>query len=186
MMDFLGSWTGILVSISALAGLVASAFGLGWRLGKAHALRDKKRAVLEERLKRIYGPLRALLLNVHIVTYESAKYPYLRQRLKRFVAARGERSLRYAVKKLFDRGVTTSSEVEYGGDFPRDEISRIASANADVSDPALLDLIQNADVARYGTARWEAYKLSREELSLASHIWTQYERLSKKLGYDYM
>ena len=144
LIEFLSSFTGILASVLAIGVLIVSAFLTGRRIGKSRALKDERRGLMRKRLEKVYAPLRALLLDVHITTETSALHPYFWWRLKRFLKERSRLGFRYRLKYLFDQGVQKSIGVEFGV-FPFREINRIASENADVADPKLLHLIQRAD-----------------------------------------
>jgi hypothetical protein len=182
LIEFLSSFTGVLVSIITILGLISSAFMTGWRLAKARAVKDERLALMRKRLEKIYAPLRAVLMDVYITTVSSALHPYFRWRLRRFLKNPDRLAFRYRLKYLFDRGVRKSISVEFGH-FPLTEIHRIASTNVDVADPKLLDLIQRVDRARHELPPDPmSDEITEDELVLIDHIWEQYDRLSKKLG----
>ncbi len=182
LIEFLNSFTGILVSIGTIAGLIISAFLTGWRLAKRRALKDEKRALMKKRLEKIYAPLRAVLIDVHITTVSSALRPYFRWRLRDFLKNPKGLPFRYRLRHLFDRGVRKSISVEFGY-FPLTELRRIASTNVDVADSKLLNLIQRIERARQESPPDPTSdEITEDELALIDHIWEQYSKLSKKLG----
>lgn len=181
LIEFLNSFAGILVLIGTIASLVVSAFLAGWRLAKRRALKDEKRALMKKRLEKIYAPLRAVLIDVHITTVSGALHPYFIWRLRRFLGNPNRRPFRYRLKYLFDRGDRKSISVEFGH-FPLTQIRRIASTNVDVANPKLLNLIQHIERARQEFPPDPmSDEITEDELVLIDHIWEQYEKLSKKL-----
>jgi hypothetical protein len=149
--------------------------------------RERQRALLRERFERLYAPMRALFLDVHITTVSSTKYPYFRSRVRRFWRQLQKVGLWRAWRLLFDRGESRpSSEVEFGS-FPFSAVERIASENATVADATLLRLINAVNRSRYesqiqdlGSSRYYARSLGDEEMALVDHIFDQYDRLLRQ------
>lgn len=183
MTEFLNSWLGVLIAVFTLLGLIAAAFGTGWRLGRAAALRSEKRSILKERLDKVYAPLRARLLDCHITTVTTRGRRPWRKRIQRSLHWLSRRRVRRALRELTDRGDDTLMGVDYGR-FPMSEIREIASANAHIADPKLLELVQAADRAGWETAgpAPDPSDLTEEDLALAHHIWDHYRWLSRKLS----
>lgn len=138
---FLNSWVGILVGLTSLGAMVGASFRLGWKLGRRRALKDKEQKLKKARLDSVYAPLRASLLDVHITTTDFQQYPYFSQRLKRFKASRKTLGFRSALQQLFNRGISCSSEIEFGKEFPLEYITEVVSSNARVADSKLLGLV---------------------------------------------
>lgn len=86
------------------------------------------------------------------------------------------RALRRAFRALRDRQVSTSAEVEYGGEFPMAEIHAIVTANPAAAGPTLLNLVRRADRSRHEDP--PSHGLLTEEYALFQHIHAQHSQLS--------
>jgi hypothetical protein len=150
--------------------------------------RERQRALRQERFERLYAPMRALFVDVHITTSSATMYPYIKWRVKGFRRELPRVGLRRAWPLLFDRGETKpSSEVEYGS-FPFAEVERIALKNALVADARLLSLINAVNRSRYesqfaamGSREYADHSLGDEEMALVDHIFEQYSRLLRRV-----
>jgi len=137
-------------------------------------------------LDRVYSPIYVLFLTCHVTTYSSTGAPFLRQRLSNaldhsLTIRRRRGAIRDALKAVFDKEIHTSGEVEYGGDFPRDQIKDIVLKNHVYADRRLLELVAWADRAQYEDPHGNG-KLTDADLELYHHILNQYERLRKRYG----
>jgi hypothetical protein len=89
-------------------------------------------------------------------------------------------ALKRAFRALFDRQVSTSAQVEFGGEFPLSEIMELMLKNMEHADEELLQLIRRAD--RSGYEDWDRELMTDAELALFNHINAQHDRLSRRLS----
>lgn len=144
------------------------------------------RTVEREKLKyiHIYGPLRTLLLDCHIITVTGGGARRFSQRLKNAheelsAYKRYQTGIRMAFRALFDRQEFQSSEVEYGDDFPLSKISKLAVEQIQYADEGLLNAIKKAKRSLYEDPS-EGSLLTEAEYELSVWIYEQYRRLSRK------
>lgn len=144
--------------------------------------RDRHRRLVRQH-DEIYAPLAALLLDCHVTTVTSRRYPHFSQRLRvalRRLRNRGWRDpwvRRIALKSLFDKGTRTSREVEFGS-FPLVDINRTVARRIRLADAELLDRMAAADRSRYERQGGE---LTEEEYRLFMHIYDRHRRLNNML-----
>jgi hypothetical protein len=154
-----------------------SAISLGEKTLRAKRRQEKRR------LTRIYRPIHILFLTRHIGETTSISAPYLRNRIRNareaFFGTQYLRpAIRATVRALFDKRIRTTTEVEYGGDFPLRQILEIVRKNHTDADTQLMDLVRRADRAQYEDQQGGI--MTAAELSLFDHIFRQHSRLSKK------
>lgn len=179
----------LLTILAALAEILAFASQAIVRL-KRMTFRERPqsgtRDMQSERLRRIYAPLRASLIDIHITTASSERRPYLQQRAGHAWNSLKQFKMRRAVRELFDRRRSESTEIEFGGPFPLEAIMEVATANADVADPRLQDLIQWARREEMESRLMhhpdDREHISDKELALRDYIFDEYERLANLLG----
>jgi hypothetical protein len=172
----------ILGAVVTLGGSCGAAYGLGRRAGRTEALKSIRAERHRQRLERLYAPLRALLIDVHLTTATLIKYPSVGARLRHAWRMRKLQGVRQAMRALADKGSSSSHEVEYGGDFPLQEIADIVKANAEVADPELMQLVQRARRARYeDPPASNASDVTDEEMALAYHVLQQFARLEREV-----
>lgn len=157
---------------------LSSAFFTAWRTRRRATRRRERR-----RLNRIYQTLYNLFLTRHVTISSGVGAPYLRNRTARayqilFSTRHRLAGIKRAFRALFDKRISTSAEVEFGGDFPLARILEIVRANANYADTELLTLVARADRARYEEAG--SALLTDAELRLYFHIEDEYERLKRK------
>ena len=152
----------------------------------AVVIANRIRTAEREKLKHLhlYRPLRTLLLNCHITTAVGRGAPYLTQRLRNAWCELGtyqrrRTGIRKAVRALFDRKISQSSEVEYGDDFPLSKISKLVSDNGQYADEELLNAIHWANRSRYEEPS-QGPLLTEAEYELFVLIEEQGHRLSRK------
>lgn len=146
-----------------------------WRLVIS---KEDKREVA--RFEKIYTPLQVLFLTRHITTVSSYGAPYLRQRLRNAGDYLAEGKVLRGLKAIFDKQPWgPNAEVEFGGPFPLSQILHIVEENERYCDQTLLNLIAQADRARYEESTHD-YGMTSAELSLFDHIIEQHRALSKK------
>ena len=129
---------------------------------------------------KIYAPLYGLFLKRHITTAIGYRTPYLQQRLRNAGHYFAKRKVLLGLKAIFDKQpIGPFAEVEFGGSFPLPQIINLVKGNERYCDRMLLDLITQADRARY-----EEYpgqdNVTSAELSLYEHIMKQHHALNKK------
>lgn len=178
MSDF---WT-VIGAIAAVLALLSVSFTAGVRSGT----RRTKRALNDERRKakfeRIYAPAYALFLTRHITTCAGRAAPYLRQRLKNAKELILEqRRPVMAFKALFDKqDLGETGEVEYGGDFPLNEITELVKYNSQFADREIGHLVARANRAKYEEYYEGNGMLTNAELQLFYHIANEHGRMCRE------
>lgn len=135
------------------------------------------------RFENLYRPLIALFLTRHVTTSRGMGAPRLRHRLSNAWMELGAYRRRWVgVKRacgaLFDRQISMSGEVEFGGDFPLSEIVHLVRDNSNHASSELIRLVNRADRSRYEGPDFSL--LTDEELTLFTHIESEHHRLSSK------
>ena len=159
---------------------------LGAELLAGLANRRKRRIEQDRvRLTVLYRPLAAFFLTCHVTTSTGIAAPRFRHRwanaIEELSAYRRRRvGISKAWRALFDRQSSTSAEVEYGGEFPTDQILKLVLSNAKDADPALLNLFRRADRSRYQEPKRSL--LTDEEYALFQHIHVEHERLLRRVA----
>ena len=132
----------------------------------------------------IYAPAYALFLTRHVTTATLSGAPRLSQRWENakeaFAGARGirRRSKRFC-RALFDKRISEpSGEVEFGGDFPLDQINEIVRRNSILADEKLLELVRIANRAQYEDQPSPG-ALRDADIKLLEYIADQYVRCKK-------
>ena len=156
-----------------------------YHIAKRKTINDFNNKALRNRYELLYVPLRNVLLEVHITGVRSGFY--LNQRVKRALPFFKHLRIKEGLKRLSKTfGANPIYEVEFGNDFPLEEIKTIAKKHAKWADVKLLSLVQEADRASYESRAHRinplgASLLESEKVELAEHIWNTYENLSKRL-----
>ena len=143
----------------------------------------KRREAAQRQRETLYGPLSALLLDLHLTTSTSTGAPRIRDRIRnaamKFDELEHVRSkFKAAWKALGDRNESSSVEIEYGSSFPLDRVEALVRANIAHADGRLVQLLKAADRARYENPQ-EDRDVSREEYDLICHIFEKNRRLEK-------
>lgn len=138
-----------------------------------------------KRLTKLYRPFVSLFLTRHVTTSSGTGAPYLRHRIANaWHELSSYRRRRVGVVRafhaLFDKRISSSSEVEFGGDFPLKEILQLTRQHSEHADDDLLDLVRRADRSRYEDG--DSARLTDEEVALFGHIWEQHQRLTKRVA----
>ncbi len=149
----------------------------------ASRLFERRRQTLahdRKRLLKLYRPLVALFLTRHVTVCTSRGAPYLRLRLqnaRRELGSYQRRSvgLKRAWRALFDQQISSSAEVEFGGDFPLSQIVELVKKEAEHADTELLSYVRRADRSRYEDASCPS--MTDEEFELFEHISNEHDRL---------
>jgi len=145
--------------------------------------RQLSRARDHQRLLKLYRPLDSLFLTRHVTICTGTASPYLRDRLENawteLRTHRRRNRVKRAWRTLFDRRVSSSAEIEYGGDFPLSKIVAMVRESAGDADTELLDLISRADRSRY--EEFDCAILTDAEFALFDHIDKQHRRLSARV-----
>jgi len=158
---------------------------IAYKIATKKTKNDFYNKALQNRYKLVYAPLRALLLETHITG--ASRGFYFSQRLRRSLPY----FMRFNFKKGFQKlsksfGADPLYEVEFGADFPLENIKKIIQKQGKWADSKLLNLVQSADRSSYES---RAYRidgksnglLEIEKFRLAKHIWDTYEKLNKRL-----
>lgn len=142
---------------------------------------DYNNESLQKRYHLIYCPLRKLIINTHITSC-GIGYPF-NYRLKKTLKLITQKRLHQAfdfLRNNFESSVT--HEIEYGDDFPFDEIQKNVKNNIQWADAKIVHLIEKADRALYENREVEfSGYLCNENFELATHIFYTYEKLNKRL-----
>ena len=174
------SWLPLaLVAIAVMA--ASKAASVVW----SHVVSDRQAAAERDRkrLTKLYRPFISLFLTRHVTTSSGTGAPYLRHRI---VSAWHElssyRRWRIGVVRafhaLFDKRISSSSEVEFGGDFPLKEILLLTRQHSEHADDDLLDFVRRADRSSYEDCN--SALLTDEEVALLDHIHKQHNSLTKR------
>lgn len=177
MSDF---WT-VVGAIAAVLALLAAAFAAGVSRGREktmRALNDERR---KAKFESIYAPAYALFLTRHITTCTGRAAPYFRQRLKNAKELLlEERRPVIAFKALFDKQeFDETGEVEYGGDFPLNEITKLVERNSQFADREIGLLVARANRAKYDEYEGNGL-LTKAELQLFYHIANEHRKMCRE------
>ncbi|NEH59816.1 hypothetical protein GR198_29250 [Rhizobium leguminosarum] len=80
----------------------------------------------------------------------------------------------------FDRQISSSAEVEFGGEFPMLEIADLVRRNAQHASVELIRLVNRADRSRYEDP--DLSLMTDAELALFIHIDGEHRKLSSRAG----
>lgn len=137
------------------------------------------------RLLKLYGPLYALLMPIHITTSSGINSPRFHHRwenaTEKLSTIKSQRRWKAAWRALFDRQESTSGEIEYGSDLPRSKIVEMVQNNERYADPKLLGLVRRMDRATYEDPQGHN-GLSDEDLALCDYIYDKYLALKRWIG----
>lgn len=164
---------------------VACAIDLYVKYHRARARRRRQRE--EHRYFKIYAPLFAELMKIHITTSGGLGAPYFSQRvahawMKLTGIKRKWPATKRAWKALFDKiPLHPTGEVDYGGIFPIDAIKKVIHANLVYCDDQLLNLMGRATDTRINDSIGSG-DLSTEDVRLYDHIVEQRDWLRKYLN----
>jgi hypothetical protein len=158
---------------------------VGYKIAQKKIKTDYYNKALQNRYYLVYCPLRNLLLETHISSATIGLF--FKTKIKKALELLRKSELRKALdifKK--DHKENPLYEVEFGQDFPLEEIKKVIKNQGKWADAKLLNLIQRADRSLYET---RAYSfdgksdglLESEKFDLADYIWDQYEKLNKRL-----
>jgi hypothetical protein len=171
-----------------LIALVTTIF-IGCKLisvGVSHLIEARRRSLPCEqaRLDHLYRPLVTLFLTTHVTVCTGVGAPRFSQRLENSWEELGAYrrpwvGVKRAFRALFERHISTSAEVEFGGAFPLSEIVDLMRKRAVQADTELLELARRADRAQYEEP--DRGLITDEELSLFEHIHAEHSRLSAKV-----
>jgi len=150
-----------------------------------HILMRRRVAAQRDRPKllQLYRPLVSLFLTRHITATSRMSPPFSYRVQDAWTELTAHRrwniKLKRALRKLFQREISTSAEIEYGGDFPLTQILALTRCCQQHVDTRLLNLVRWADRSRYENF---GAGLTDEELALFEYIHSEHERLSRKLS----
>ena len=113
---------GLVTLVSLLIGI----YKWGYRNGqKSYELTQNiKREEL--RLRRVYAPLRKMLIDCHLITVSLVKYPYFTMRWEKALPFLRQFNLKKFYKTLIDKGISTDTGVDYG-DFDLSKVEKIVT-----------------------------------------------------------
>lgn len=153
-----------------------------YKIAAKKARLDFHDKALQNRYNLVYCPLRSLLLETHITGASSGFY--WKQRIERAIPYFKKLDIMEGFRRLDKKfGSNPVYEVEFGEDFPLNEIIKIVKKQSQWADSTLLNLVQAADRSTY-----EAHQhgeddglLEKEKFELADYIWDTYEKLNRRL-----
>jgi hypothetical protein len=146
--------------------------------------RAEKRKLEARRFKHLYVPLYNLFLARHVTVCTAPRAPHFRDRLRNAIdvfyrTKKPMVAVKKACRALFDKQISPSVEIEFGGDFPNRKILSIAQDNAECADQKLLVLIARADRARF--EEMPGYgEMTQADFELYEHICNERASLSNK------
>lgn len=158
---------------------------IGYQIAVRRVKRDFHDKALQNRYYLVYSPLRSLLLETHI-TSASLGF-YWSQRIERAWPYFKKLKIGEGFKRLDKNfGANPLHEVEFGNDFPLEEIKKVIKKSGKWADVKIINLTQKAD-----RASWEKVAhsfdgkpdglLEDEKHDLAIYIWDTYEKLNRRL-----
>lgn len=164
--------------LAAVFGWLANA----WSARRRRAL-DRDR----QRLERVYAPLTGLFVDRHVVMSSVILAPRLRDRMpavgRALRTGRWHQRMFGALKALHDSRTSTSSEIEFGRDFPLSDIKALVQAEAAIVDQRLRNLVRQADYSSYEPPT--SGVLSAEEQALFVYIQEQCGGLERRIKRDF-
>ncbi|RAH95648.1 hypothetical protein DLJ53_34220 [Acuticoccus sediminis] len=169
-----------------LATLLLGAFAITRAVSAFMSITQLKRARQRElasaRLNKLYQPMVALFIERHLTASSAILAPYLKNRIGNafdaFRNGRGPfRKVSGAWRALGDRRVSTFAGMEYGGEFPLEEIKSIMRGATDFADIQLINCIRRADRSRYEEEHLGT-EVTEDEYSLAEYIFSEHARLT--------
>lgn len=178
---------GVIVGIITIISTLIATHRYAYKRGQKNADNDFKRLARQNRYKLIYAPLRKLLLDKHVTSAIWVQFPRFSQRMKRATKDLKRLKFKSAYIKLKDKnGGKPSAEVEFGGDFPLEEIRKIVEENIQWADSKLIGLVQRADRAQYEQhngdyAPYYNQLMTDEEFELFNHVFDNFSALNKIL-----
>ncbi|TPI54209.1 hypothetical protein FJ420_30605 [Mesorhizobium sp. B3-1-3] len=131
-------------------------------------------------LDKVYHPLAVLFMDRHPVTAATSIPFHLRKRKawRILTYSRPRLNVVAAWRTLMDDKRTRSGEIQFGRDYPHDEIFSIVRSNITVVDEKLQNLVTRADRSRY--EQWgDRALLTDEEMELLDHIFDERKKLLK-------
>ncbi len=164
---------------------VACAIDLFVKRSRSRARRRRQRE--EHRYFKIYAPLFAELMKIHITMSSAMGAPRISQRaayawLKLRSIKKRRAAIKAAWRALFDRKeIGPTGEVDYGGEFPIDEINRVVHLYLVYCDDELLGLVGRAVDTRMND-RSQSEELTADDIRLYDHIIAQRDRLKRMLA----
>ncbi|MBI3292192.1 MAG: hypothetical protein HYZ73_05215 [Elusimicrobia bacterium] len=135
----------------------------------------------QERFRTVYAPLRKLLLDIHITSWSSVRYPYFKMRLKRAFPYLKRGALGPFMKTLCDKGISASGSVVEYGSYPLDEIKTVVKEKFIYCDSKLVDLLQSALRLRLERHDEADDELEWADKALLDHICREYDRLARRV-----
>jgi hypothetical protein len=177
----------VIASIATIIGAIYAIYKRGFKKGYAQAREELRDNFLRHSFEKVYAPLRAELLNIHVTVCSATKFPYFRQRLSEAIFEfKNQRSYKRKFKcfwkALFDKGIIgPDASIEFGTSFPMKKLKSILQENSIYVDSKLMELYRRADRAGYEDYHERSHEgaLLPEEYSVFNHIHERYEALSK-------
>jgi hypothetical protein len=169
-----------LLAVLGGLGVVGVAFSAGYRTGKRTASRKLNSERELRRFSEIYAPCIGLFTTHHVTTVSSQAAPYFSQRWRNALELAGEFRWRGAFHALFDKqALPTTGEVEFGADFPLDEITQILQGKEQFADDRLVNLVRRANRAQYENLPGPG-RLTEVDIELLEHIEIEHAKLCKR------
>lgn len=158
---------------------------IAYKIARRQTKDDFNDKALQKRYHLIYVPLRTLLIETHI-TSASIGF-YFDQRVKRSLPYFRRFKIKEGIRRLSKSfGSNPLHEVEFGREFPLDEIKKCVVKQSKWADAKLLNLIQRADRSTYESRAHSLDGksdglLEREKYELAMYVQDTYEELNDRL-----
>jgi hypothetical protein len=169
----------IFAMLGIVAGGLLTAFGGGYGLGVARTRRKLLAEQERQRFEKVYSPLWGMFLDKFVEGASSELSPRLRDRVanaREILNRSGRRKIRRAIAALFDREVSSSWEMAYGGSFPLGAITKHLKGKEHLADAKLMTLTKSANLASYE----EGHEVTEQDMALLTHIYGEYHALNKR------
>ncbi len=165
--------------ISLTSKLISLGVGHAMERGKRSRARDR------ERLVNLYRPLASLFLTRHVTQSSGVGAPYFRQRLENARSELGAyrhrtAGMNRALRALFDKRISSSAEMEFGGEFPLSQVIELVIDQPEHVDTKLFALVAWAPRSR--DEEPDRGILTEAELALFEHIHREHPRLAKQVN----
>jgi hypothetical protein len=182
-----GAWFWLDATIFSIFAVVCAA-DLTFRNAVAYRKVRKKRekTLVSNRYFRVYAPLFAEIIKIHVTTAQACGAPRFRDRLENsreylFGIRNHIPAIKSAWRALFYRRVSEETgEVEFGGSFPIGSLRRIVNLNLTCCDNRLIELIMQSERTRVDHEVGDNY-LTRQDVDLYRYIISEHARLKKQI-----
>jgi hypothetical protein len=153
-----------------------------WKVRK-----KREKTLVSNRYYKLYAPLFAEIMKIHVTTARGCGAPRFRQRLENsweclFEIRKRIPAIKAAWRALFDRKfLEVTGEVEYGDSFPIGRLRQIINVNLTCCDNRLIELIRLSERTRIEEQVADNY-LTQQDIDLYKYIESEHAWLKKLLN----